>query len=156
MLTVLFLCTGNTCRSPMAQIILQDKVKKANLSDKISVISAGVGSFEGQPISREAKLSLQRLGIEVKEHYSQALTKDFVKKADLILTMTKNHWYVVVKAFPFAEGKTFTLAEYCGESDDISDPFGKSESVYFWCAQQILEMVSKAFIRIKIMLNNER
>jgi len=149
MLTVLFLCTGNTCRSPMAQMILQHKVQEAGLEDKINVISAGMGTFVGLPLSLDAKRALQRLEYPVQEHSSQPLTQELAEKADLILTMTRNHWYLALRTFPFVEDKIYTLAEFCGEDADVSDPFGLGESAYFWCASQLTEMLDKAFIKIK-------
>ncbi|MBU5594857.1 low molecular weight protein arginine phosphatase [Amphibacillus sp. MSJ-3] len=108
---VLFICTGNTCRSPMAEAILQDK------SD-YQVKSAGIFAQPGTPTNEKAIAALKSKHIHFNGS-SQPLTNTLVEWADLILTMTNQHKYTVVSQFTQAHGKIYTLKEYV--SDDIDE-----------------------------------
>ncbi|WP_121610542.1 low molecular weight protein arginine phosphatase [Mesobacillus foraminis] len=123
---VLFVCTGNTCRSPMAEAILKSK----NLPG-VEVRSAGVYAVNGSDASLNAKKVLEENNIAM-NHKSTLLSGQEVDWADLVLTMTAGHKGAVISHFPQAESKTFTLKEFAGEDGfaDIGDPFGGSLEMY--------------------------
>ena len=100
---ILFVCTGNTCRSPMAEAILKNK----NL-DRIEVRSAGVYAANGSEASAHAQRVLDEKGIE-HHHQSSLLTKDEVDWADLILTMTASHKTAILQQYPAVREKAFHL-----------------------------------------------
>ncbi|MCM3411546.1 low molecular weight protein arginine phosphatase [Metabacillus litoralis] len=142
MTNVLFVCTGNTCRSPMAEALL-NHLKN---SDNISVKSAGVFAFDGSTASPNAIEALKEKGITC-EHQSSSLTKDLVEWATIILTMTNQHKQSVIDQHPYAGRKTFTLSEYVsdqdGEKRDISDPFGGPLPMYRQTLSDLEELISK-------------
>ncbi|WP_058300299.1 low molecular weight protein arginine phosphatase [Gorillibacterium timonense] len=109
--TILFVCTGNTCRSPMAEGLLRKMAKEAGLS--IEVKSAGVAAMEGSSISSHSQKVLTDKGVDGRLH-SQPVREPLVREADLILTMTTRHKNQVLSRFPSAEGKIYTLLEYAG------------------------------------------
>jgi protein-tyrosine-phosphatase len=124
---ILFVCTGNTCRSPLAEYLLRDKA-----GQELEVRSAGIAAFDGSPAAANVQTLLVEKGIQP-HHTSQTITPELIEWADLILTMTKNHKQVVHKNFPHSANKLHTLKEYVASGDpvtDISDPYGGSLDTY--------------------------
>ncbi len=144
---VLFICTGNTCRSPMAEGYLKDFATKAGRAD-IKVLSAGTGAFPGQAASAHGFAILSDEGIDLKEHQSRQAEKIVLEASDLILTMGQNHKSQLVQAFPEMKEKIFTLHEYAGEEGEVSDPFGGSRSEYEQTAKEIRGLVEKVWGKI--------
>src|SRR6266436_378279 len=138
MKTVLFVCTGNVCRSPMAEGIFRHAVQGRG---DYRVFSAGLGAMEGQPPSHYAVQSVKELGIDISAQRSRMLTPELVRQADFIFGMTHNHIDTVMLLYPFAAEKTFMLREFDETLDlfekDISDPIGGSYDVYLSCRDQI-------------------
>ena len=142
---ILFVCTGNTCRSSMAEALFKDMIKK-HYPDKlkdIKVMSAGVAARDGDKASPNAIQAMEELGIDLAFHSATQLTAELISEADLILTMTQRHRDMVLIMNPGARDKVYTLIEYAhdGQQDqaglDIEDPFGGSVEVYRKCAAQI-------------------
>lgn len=106
---ILFICTGNTCRSPMAEGIFRDMVKKEGL--QVEARSAGVSAFDGSPIAHHSAEILRKKGIR-ETLASNAIKPEWVEWADLILTMTMNHKQQLIQMYPDGLDKVFTLKEY--------------------------------------------
>jgi len=142
---ILFVCTGNTCRSPMAEALFR---AKAN-GQEWEVRSAGVAAFDGQSASAHAIEVLRERGIDT-EHKSSSLSEELVDWADLILTMTESHKRAVLSIFPAAQSKVHTLREFVGVEGitDIADPFGGDLEVYRRCAQEIEESLDMLIDRL--------
>ncbi|MEN8702014.1 low molecular weight protein arginine phosphatase [Bacillus infantis] len=141
---VLFVCTGNTCRSPMAEAILKSRELRG-----IEVKSAGVFAANGGQASAHAKQVLEEQGIN-HVHTSSALTAELVEWADVILTMTSGHKWNVVSMFEGAESKTFTLTEFAGEQGgEIPDPFGGSLEIYRQTFNELKKHIEKIIIKIE-------
>lgn len=109
---ILFVCTGNTCRSPMAQAIALELLRSRGLTDRYQVSSAGLSAWPGAPASPQAREALAMAGIELEGHRSSQLTVEQVRQADLILTMTAAQKRTLLQSYPEAEGKVFLLREY--------------------------------------------
>src|SRR5215510_14704860 len=138
MKTVLFVCTGNVCPSPMAEGIFRHAVQGRG---GYRVISAGLGAIDGQPPSHYAIQATRELGIDISGQRSRMLTPDLVDEADYIFGMTHSHIDTVMLLYPQAAEKTFLLREFDETLDffekDISDPIGGSYDVYLDCRDQI-------------------
>src|SRR5438105_7417238 len=138
MKTILFVCTGNVCRSPMAEGIFRQVIQGRG---NYRVLSAGLGAMEGQPPSSYAVEAVKELGIDISGQRSRMLTPGLVAEADYIFGMTHSHIDTVLLLYPFAAEKTFLLREFDETLDqfekDISDPIGGSYEVYLNCRDQI-------------------
>lgn len=157
MFKVLFVCTGNTCRSPMAQMLLGDRLEREKISDRITAMSAGMHAFPGGQMSLNAQKALLKHHIRFEGFASTQIDGVLVEEADIILAMGRGHLHEIKKLFPKAGGKVFVLGEFAGKDQDVCDPFCGDESVYEECFKQIAIFVDEAFPRIKsIMEEKER
>lgn len=139
--TILFICTGNICRSPMAEGLFRNLIEK-NEAD-LNVKSAGVGAQDGQPPSGNAIRAMQDLDIDISPQRSLMLTAELAAEADMIIGMTHGHVEMVNLMFPHAADKAFLLREFDDtlpmHEREISDPIGGSYEVYCQCRDQIRE-----------------
>ncbi|HWR44383.1 low molecular weight protein arginine phosphatase [Sporomusa sp.] len=147
MFKILLVCTGNTCRSPMAAALLTDMVAKAGMSGKIMVESAGIAAGR-QPASAGAQSVMRQAGLYLDKHCSQQLAPAQLESVDLVLTMTVSHKRAVASMSPRSADKIYTLAEMAGQAGDISDPFGGNEAQYRNCAWQIRQLLMAAWEKI--------
>jgi tRNA threonylcarbamoyl adenosine modification protein (Sua5/YciO/YrdC/YwlC family) len=144
--TVLFVCTGNSCRSVMAEYLLKSKVRGR---DDVEVISAGTGVFIRSAASSETVSVLREEGIDATDHMAQPVNTILLKKADLIIVMTKGHRAQVLERVPEVEKRIYLLKEFSnilsnGEVDlDIADPIGKPHIAYKECLREIKEAIHK-------------
>ncbi|UVI33822.1 low molecular weight protein arginine phosphatase [Paenibacillus spongiae] len=133
---ILFVCTGNTCRSPMAEAMLIAHSRSAGL--ELEVRSAGVSTVDGLPVSENAKAALRRRNIHHPEG-SSALDGGMVGWADLVLTMTTSHKKHVLQRFPDAVDKTYTLKEYVHRDESVLSDIAELETLYTeWHMKQAL------------------
>lgn len=145
--TILLVCTGNSCRSPMAAGFLREMLKEKK---EIRIDSRGTifSSFSG-PTPQAIKI-MKEYGIDISSHKTKSLSKDLIDEADLILVMEKKHKERVREINPEAEKKTFLLKEFAGEKEslEIRDPIGLSDEIYKMVAEEIKSALEKVLPKI--------
>jgi protein-tyrosine phosphatase len=140
-LFIVFVCTGNTCRSPMAEALCRRLVSQrlqctdAEVEDRgVVIASAGIAAMTGGRATPEAVEVLCSKGLNLDEHLSQPLREPLVRNADFIFTMTKNHREAILAQWPDAAARTFVLDP---DGRDVNDPIGGTPEMYEACAAQI-------------------
>lgn len=153
---VLFVCTGNTCRSPMAELLMRQNLAKclkcaADELEKrgVSVISAGIAAAPGCPPTSEAVQVMREYGLDLSRHEAQPLTEKLARDADLILAMTHSHMQSIVERWPSAAERTCLLLP---ERSDVVDPIGQPVGAYRHCAAEIASAVKHHAGRIREQL----
>ncbi len=151
---ILFVCTGNSCRSIMAEGLMKDTLKSLG-KDDIEVSSAGTSAIDGFRPTRETMEVMKREGVDVSSFKSRGITDEIIRGADLILVMAAHHMDDIIRRVPQAAPKAHMLKQY-GHGDDsrtcedlnISDPIGKPIEAY----EEILEEIKKEVNRIAELL----
>jgi protein-tyrosine-phosphatase len=146
---ILFVCTGNICRSPTAEVLLRRRLEQEGLSDW-EVESAGTWTMGERPASRYAVQLMTARGLDLTAHRSRAINRHIIEQADLVLTMTLGHAEALRLEFPDQAAKIYLLSEMGdGRRYDVSDPYGGSLAEYQECVKVIADLVDAGFDRIR-------
>lgn len=153
-LMILLVCTGNTCRSPMAEVMCRKMIADRlqcpigeTAEHGVVIMSAGISAMMGSRPSPEAVTAMSKLGLQLGDHESQPLTAPLVRQADIIWTMTRSHRQAIVAEWPEASPRTFVLG---GEQGDIADPIGGPLEYYERCAEQIRGALEKRLAELDL------
>ena len=139
---IMFICTGNICRSAMADAMLKKKVKDENKD--IEVYSCGIFADQGDGSTREAIEVMKEYGIDLSKHRATHIRNSNIEEMDVILCATTAHKNNVINMYPELEDKVYTMKEYAGydKNDlDIKDPWGYDINTYRRCAREIEECI---------------
>ncbi len=128
---ILFVCTGNTCRSPMAEGIFRQMMREKELEDRVLCQSAGLSAVEGDPVSQNAVLACKEIGVDIRGHLARKITGEELPMWDLFFSMSKTHGYILEQAG--APAQKIYIPKY------IEDPFGMDLAVYRRCRDKLRE-----------------
>ena len=146
---ILFVCTGNTCRSPMAEVMMRRMLQERGISE-IDVSSAGTGAYDGAPASEGAYLVGLENNIDLSAHRAQRLSRDLVSQSDLILAMSPQHRD---RAMDLGGGdKVFLLGAYAGrigEDASVNDPFGAELDEYRTTFRELESLIQATISRLQ-------
>jgi protein-tyrosine phosphatase len=148
MTRVLFVCTGNICRSPLAEALLRRELVERGV-DGFDVVSAGTGAWEGTPASEGAYLVGLEHDLDLSGHRATLLTRELTKSADVIFTMARHHRTRAQELG--GEGRSHVLGEYvgiAGPEAEVSDPFGSDLDIYRETYAQLEELIRSAADRL--------
>lgn len=147
--SVLFVCTGNSCRSVMAEGLLKKYLKELG-KDDIEVHSAGIMPLGGLPPTEETIQTMKEEGVDVSGVRSHSLTDEMIRKADLILVMERLHKEEIIRRIMQAVSKTYLLKEFDNpektgrrENSDIPDPIGRPMKYYRYCISMIKKEIER-------------
>ncbi len=148
---ILFVCTGNTCRSPMAAALFNRSATVEPAEFPYKAASAGLYALPGEPASEDAIVALRDYpGSELSSHRARKASCADIEEAFLVLTMERSHKQALLSTCPDAYQNVFTLKEYVyGISGDITDPFMAGLPEYRRCAQEIAQAVEKLIEKLK-------
>lgn len=143
---IVFVCTGNICRSAIAHHYMQKKVKSLNKENDYLITSCGIYAVYGEKSTNNAIEAMKKYNVDMTNHRATPIEDSNILDVDLVICMTTNHKRDILAMYSNLKGKVFTLKEYVDPSieyKDIDDPWGLSLNVYDSCAKEIVKYVDK-------------
>lgn len=149
---IMFVCTGNVCRSPMAQYYFNQKIAEQNLGDKFIAYSCGINANIKQKATPNAIDAIKSYGVDMSSHQATRLENSNIFECDLIITLTDFHKRLIETTYPKLKEKVYTLKGFVEPNAkyiDIDDPWGLDIDVYKKCAKEITTYVDKLIEKLK-------
>ncbi len=146
--SVLFVCTANRCRSPMAEALLKRQAAQLGQAEDWQIQSAGTWTEPNLPVTSHSKVVMAQRGIDLGAHRSRLLTAELLHDAAVILVMTRNQQEALQTEFPEVAHKTHLLSQLIGQSCDIEDPYGGPIDEYQLCASEMERILGIGYSRL--------
>ena len=140
---ILFVCTANVCRSPMAEHLFAREIDKENLPIKVESRSAGLSAMDGDKASQNSLDACEEIGVDISSHKSSGITRADLQEASAIFCMTESHRALINMYFDLPEGyPIFLMREFVENgSRELPDPYGQDIEVYRECRDRMLEAI---------------
>lgn len=146
-MNILFVCTGNTCRSPMAEGLCRAMAKSRRAD--VNVLSAGLSARPGDPPAAAAVAAVKPAA-DISEHQARPVSRELLEASDMIVVMTKTQQEMLQRLYPDGAERMITFRELAGQTGDIDDPFGQPQPVYDAVAKEMTSILTKAWESGKI------
>ncbi|MBI5033906.1 MAG: low molecular weight protein arginine phosphatase [Chloroflexi bacterium] len=151
---VLFVCTGNVCRSPMAEALFNAQAQQSGESHQYIAQSAGTWALDNQPASTFAITSMGKRHLDLSCHRGRTITRAMLEAAAVVIVMTKNHAEALRSEFPAYRKKLHLMSELQSATFDIGDPYGGTLEEYESCAQHLEKLIEVGYSKIKAWISN--
>lgn len=151
--SVLFVCTANQCRSPMAAAIMKALAVQRGEAERWQIQSAGTWAEPGRPATQLSQAAMQQRSIDLASHRSRPVDAALLAEVDMVLVMTRHHQEALQAEFPAVQDKILLVSQLIDRQFDVEDPFGGSLDDYELCAADLQNILSAGYDRLAAMID---
>jgi len=151
--SILFVCSANQCRSPMAEVLFRQLLEEKGEADEWRVESAGIWAYRGAPATQHAQVVMAERGLDLSQHLSQPADSTLLNQFDLTLVMEQEHKTVLQDQNPQLVDRIYLMREIAGQEGNFADPVGGSVELYRTAADELGMLMRDGMDRIDEMAN---